>query len=648
MGSLHRQAGFSLLLYVLMILGMGGLLLEGYLQNARSAAERQKRLHDEEVLAIAKAALLQYAYNYPETIGRGPGRLPCADTDNDGQSNTDFVQCVSVGRFPFDEIYLGTPELRDSSGERLWYAVSGTFATNVQNNSAYVAPLAKHAGGKRFINSDAVGTITIKDQSGATVYDGAVNGVAAVIIAPGNPILRGGAIQDRSVNNNDDPYDLTPDTDPGIIDPENYLDLNGGQDNATLTHLDSNDGFQMGPVLNGQNDIVINDRVVVITSEEIVRVAQKAALQAYRNAVKDYQGAIWGSALADYRFPWLDDYTTTDLGEYDGDVGSIIGRIPSLFAPYFDAVISVSSESIESELTATVTYGGFETPEAALSDSVQVSFDTSANLSITPASTENTALVRYYWDEFLTPDGWELCAGPPFTGSVASCNAALASASPSPIRVLEVTYGRNFVAASTFQRLASNRTGSPLSYLPPDSAKHARVLAEYADLVSGDEIDASFRYQNAYYGPPSSFTGSDDSGDFTNYKLGVRFYPSLPVWALAGNDDWHDSILMAFSDAYQPGVASPTACIPNNADLNDDPGECLLVNNSSGSDNRFDAVLVLAGEHDLVDEASDGFQNDLADIFDGENAAAPETIFDKHAVPSPGNRADTLLILDQN
>lgn len=651
MRSLRRQAGFSLLLYVLMVMAMGGFLLEGYLQRAREEAETRKELFDRDVLMQAKAALLQYAYNYPVFAGQGPGRLPCADTDNDGLSNTNAVKCVSVGRFPWNEPELAVNELRDASGERLWYAVSGTYATNVLNNSPYVPASSKHAGGKRFVNSDAVGTITIKDQAGQVLYDGAVDGVAAVIIAPGPVIDRNGTLQDRQASNGDDPDDLVADTDPAIVNPVNYLDLNGAQDNATLTHLDSNDGLQLGPVTNANNEIVVNDHIVFITAEEINRMAEKAVLQAYQQALRTYQARIWGTTVVNYRFPWLDDYTTTDLTRFDADVGSVMGRVPSLFAPYYDPSITSATKSVDSELTASVMYNGFPTPEAELAALVSVNFDADADLQITPNITDNSDLVRYYWDEIASPNGWELC--PPVTGTVKDCNQALSNpgvpnhALPNnevAIRVIEVTYSRDLDAGTTFERRFSNRTARPLDYVAPDASSNARVLAEFTDSIN-DEIDVSFVYDSFYL---NSFD-TIDSGNLTQYRLGIRYYPSLPDWTLQENDDWHDAVMMVFSPAYQPGTTSPASCTPNNDDGIDDANECLLINGLGGVAYDKAAALVIAGEHDLVDEAGDGFQNDLGDIFEGENAVyPPQLVLDWRAAPAPGNRPDSLLIMDPN
>ena len=77
-------------------------------------------------LAKAKEVLIHYAVADPNR----PGELPCPDFDNDGRLmlNVDFrggrdVPCATRrGWFPFRS--LGVEELRDGTGERLWYAVA--------------------------------------------------------------------------------------------------------------------------------------------------------------------------------------------------------------------------------------------------------------------------------------------------------------------------------------------------------------------------------------------------------------------------------------------------------------------------------------------------------------------------------------------
>ncbi|MBC8209937.1 MAG: hypothetical protein H8E21_02640, partial [Gammaproteobacteria bacterium] len=320
----------------MILIGMGAFVVEGYMQNIAKEVQQKQYHKNQIILEEAKAALLQYAYNYAEITRndvnpKGPGRLPCADTDNDGQSNTAFGACTSIGRFPWAEPNLNTSDLRTTSGERLWYAVSTGFATNVP--------------GGIDVNSDSTGTITIKDQSGNVIYDGNGAGVAAIIIAPGPPINRAGTPQDRSVSNADDPFDSTADTDPGIINASAYLDLIGTQDNATLTHGDSDDGFIIGSIGNSASSLIVNDQMIFITADEVIAMAEKAVLQAYKNAIEEYLANTGGV------YPRLFNYVTNNLESFTSGVTNI-GRIPSIFSNYFTSADSVP---IDSEILVSVT-----------------------------------------------------------------------------------------------------------------------------------------------------------------------------------------------------------------------------------------------------------------------------------------------------
>ena len=105
--NLKNQGGVALLIFVLMLMGVGGYLLVGYSQGLLKQVEESKFNHNQRVLNEAKQTLLQYAYNYPvNNPNRGPGRLPCPDTDNNGTPNPSF-NCISgtaiVGRFPWND-----------------------------------------------------------------------------------------------------------------------------------------------------------------------------------------------------------------------------------------------------------------------------------------------------------------------------------------------------------------------------------------------------------------------------------------------------------------------------------------------------------------------------------------------------------------
>ena len=115
----------------------------------------------------AKQALLSYAMNYPDLRAnpeKGPGFLPCPDRNNDGRPETNCAGSTgtTLGRLPF--AILGLDDPRDSSGERLWYALSPDFR-NTRSNHAV-------------INSETPGQFSVDGR----------NDVVAIVMAPGPPL----------------------------------------------------------------------------------------------------------------------------------------------------------------------------------------------------------------------------------------------------------------------------------------------------------------------------------------------------------------------------------------------------------------------------------------------------------------------------
>ncbi|MCH8106299.1 MAG: hypothetical protein IIC58_12475, partial [Proteobacteria bacterium] len=312
------------MIFLVMMMGIGGFVLVGYSQGILKQVEASKFEHNQRVLKEAKLALLQFAYNYPVTNGNGPGRLPCPDTDNDGIPNTPINCSTFLGRLPWNQQNINLYDIRDADGERLWYAVSSNFSTQEATN----------------LNSATFGTITLLDQSGKVIYDGshpgdvAKSGVAAVIIAPGKITSRNGIEQSRSIVNGDDPFDTTADTDPGIINADNYLDrLVGTEDNANFTQDSAADGFILGPT-NIQSTDAVNDQFIIITAAEVIEVAEKATLQTYRKSINDYLAQTgnvypWLNAYADIPYMNTDPLKPED-NLYDVVPGAIVGRVPFL------------------------------------------------------------------------------------------------------------------------------------------------------------------------------------------------------------------------------------------------------------------------------------------------------------------------------
>jgi hypothetical protein len=160
-----RQCGYGVLI-ALVILVLGSLYgLTRGLSQATAQAKHDD--HDQAVLRQARDALVARA---ALDLNR-PGSLPCPDSNDDGVADllAGNVCPTYIGRLPWQTLRL--PDLRDSTGERLWYVLSQPFT----DSSASV------------INSDTQGTLVMTGLAPAA-------NVIALVVAPGTAL--GG--QDRS------------------------------------------------------------------------------------------------------------------------------------------------------------------------------------------------------------------------------------------------------------------------------------------------------------------------------------------------------------------------------------------------------------------------------------------------------------------
>lgn len=252
-------------------------------QSLNIAAVRVERDRvTNESLAKAKEALVAYAVS----DANRPGELPCPDIDDDGAATpgVDYIgsACASlIGRLPWKTLDL--PDLRDDSGERLWYAVSDDF----------------HASGSVALNSDTA------FRTGNTSYtltgQQAGSNLVALVFAPGAPVVRAGALQSRSA--------------AGALNAANYLDVANGEDNADANRLfvaaDKSQSF--------------NDRILPVHSDDIMSLVQRRAAREYAQHLRDHYDA-WKNAVPPASttftgfkgfYPWaapLNDPTTKPPG----------------------------------------------------------------------------------------------------------------------------------------------------------------------------------------------------------------------------------------------------------------------------------------------------------------------------------------------
>jgi type II secretory pathway pseudopilin PulG len=278
----HFQRGQAMLLVVMLIGIVTALLVYGMVDTTSLAAQRDKVTAA--ALAQAKQALIGRAF----ADSNRPGSLPCPDTDNDGSAESPIpTDCpgwvpgsnVYVGRLPWRT--LGLPDLRDGSGERLWYAVTREFATNPTN--PWCAPTCP-------LNTDNKGQLTITGIAAAT-------NVIAIVFSAGSVVAT--QVRDTANQNN----------------VANYLE--GGNEIGITTST----------FVYGISTDTFNDRLLAIASADIWPQIEKRAaseilakLAAYRSA-----GGNWCTC-----YPWADlSDGVTNEGRYNGRVPLLGAATPS-------------------------------------------------------------------------------------------------------------------------------------------------------------------------------------------------------------------------------------------------------------------------------------------------------------------------------
>ncbi|MGH8633969.1 MAG: hypothetical protein ACRET7_07535 [Burkholderiales bacterium] len=241
-----------------------------------------------------------------------PGELPCPDMDNDGFEDGSCV-AGAIGRVPWKT--LGIPEPKDEAGETLWYTIAGPFRIWSMNGTV--------------INSDTKGDITVYLDSTATTM---TTEAVAVIFAPGGAF----GAQNRGctvgVNCNatgqctTSPASLTP-----KCNPTNYLETTGGANNATTN----------GPFIQAQRSDTFNDRLLVITTSDLIPPVEQRVARELRPILQDYKAntaCVCTTPLGTTGcYPWADlSNGYSDSDPYNAGEGRNRGRIPAFGAGPYD------------------------------------------------------------------------------------------------------------------------------------------------------------------------------------------------------------------------------------------------------------------------------------------------------------------------
>jgi len=279
---LRKQRGAALMIMlVILVVGATAMMVKS-LNSATLLTERNNITSN--VLAQAKEGLIGRAL----TDNNHPGSLPCPDNHAPGSSleGTSPGTCSVnlIGRLPWKT--LGLPDLRDESGERLWYALSSNFRDG------------------QIINSNTVGTLQVYDNSGITLLTPNGSSVAAIIFSPGAIV----GTQQRDTANQ--------------LLPQNYLETGPNSKNNAV-----------GPFIVADKTSTFNDRLMVITTRDIISMVEKRVNKELAAAFTAY----YPHNSNTYPYP-ANFNCTTDLN--CTSVTSIcIGKIPVASFPELDTMM---------------------------------------------------------------------------------------------------------------------------------------------------------------------------------------------------------------------------------------------------------------------------------------------------------------------
>jgi type II secretory pathway pseudopilin PulG len=296
--SAPRNRGFALIAFVLLLVLVAGYVVAAALNRTSSELASTREDRNMKALRQAKAALIAYAASEewqlykalpstPPAVYVQPGSLPCPDQNNDGDADCfGSLTASMLGRLPWGTI--GADDLRDASGERLWYALSHDFRKNQCPGT-----------GCTTINSDTQGQLTIRGPGPA--YNVVTNKVVAIVFAPGLSVqgqLRNSANINNAASYLED-FDLS--------DPVNFK--------FTTDTLPSS---------------TFNDRLLAITQAELMAAVEPVVAARIERDIKPYiqaQFAGWSNAYP-FAMPFLPGGPGQPQPNYKGVAGQDNGLLP--------------------------------------------------------------------------------------------------------------------------------------------------------------------------------------------------------------------------------------------------------------------------------------------------------------------------------
>lgn len=240
-----------MVMLIVLVLGLATVLVKSL---SATDIDNKRNMTTAAALAQARDALIGRAISDSNM----PGSLPCPDTDDDGSAELlSGNDCPSyIGRLPWRTLKL--TDLRDGSGERLWYALSNKF-----RDDSSAQPL----------NSNTKGTLPVYSADGTTLLTQAGYSAVAVIFAPGIPV--GSQVRGTVAEQNN---------------AANYLDNANSRNNASAS----------GPYIAGIRSETFNDQLLFITTRELVPLIEQ-------RVAGEVKGALTNYYAANGYYPWADN-----------------------------------------------------------------------------------------------------------------------------------------------------------------------------------------------------------------------------------------------------------------------------------------------------------------------------------------------------
>jgi type II secretory pathway pseudopilin PulG len=291
--AVRLQRGFALIAVLALAALITAFLIASALNRSSADVSNERDQRTMQALRQAKAALIAYAASEQLQLYKGqdiksPGALPCPDINNNGSSpglcSGPASNLNRVGRLPY--LTIGADDLRDATGERLWYAVSSNFWKNFGTN---------------IVNSDTPGLLTVTGDAPAT-------NVVAIVFAPGAPV------KDSTL--------------PGQIQNRTGTNINRAASYLENFQIGVND-YTFASAASPSD--VINDRLLVITQGELMAAVEPAVAARIERDIKPQIQAYYSTFGA---YPYAAPFVSGGTGpgrtqqEYKGAAGQTTGLLP--------------------------------------------------------------------------------------------------------------------------------------------------------------------------------------------------------------------------------------------------------------------------------------------------------------------------------